>query len=348
MVNGNIKIDDPDDGTNNDAEPASHAFDQLQPDFVLDAIDSLGLQTDARLFALNSFENRVYQIGIEDKEPVIAKFYRPDRWSYDQIIEEHEFTLELLDAGIDVVAPMRLKNNQTLHEYQGFYIAIFPRRGGHPPNLEDESTLQLIARMLGRMHAVGRAKPFAHRPAISNNSYARQSLDYIQKHWMPSELKDSYRSLGQDLLALTGQIEQQHTDLRPLRCHGDFHLGNMISRDNQLFMVDLDDCRTALAIQDIWLLLPTETDVRSRQLDVIITAYEEFHSFDWREIHLIEYYRTLRVLQQSAWIASRWTDPAFPPAFPWFTNGSYWPNHILTLREQLYELQQSASQATHY
>lgn len=319
-----------------------HPFDKLVPDFILDAIEYTGLISDARLLTLNSFENRVYQVGIEDAEPIIAKFYRPDRWSEQQILEEHEFSQELLDAEIDIVAPMTLfDSNKTLYEYEGFYIALFPRRGGHPPEIDNGNNLAVIGRLLGRMHAIGRSQKFQHRPTLDLQSFGIDSYEYILENWMPSDLRASYKALGDDLISALKSFDLQ--DLRPLRVHGDFHPGNMIHRDNVIHMVDLDDCRSALAIQDIWMLLSGDNEQRARQLDEVISAYSTFHDFDWREVKLIEMYRTLRILQQAAWIGQRWQDPAFPLNFTWFAHAGYWSQHILSLREQLYALQSADS-----
>ncbi len=320
---------------------SAHPFDQLTPEFICDAIDSQGLRSDARLTALNSFENRVYQVGIEDSDPLIAKFYRPQRWSLDQIKEEHEFTAELLEAELDVIAPIAVAGGETLYEYQGFYIALFPRFGGSPPDIEQEQNLEVLGRLLGRMHAVARSSTFQYRPTIRCESYAEQSIELLLQHWVPGDLHASYQSIAHDVLALLRELEASAAHLRPLRSHGDFHLGNMIHRDQRIHMLDFDDTRTAHAIQDIWMLLSGEQEDMDRQLDVLIRNYELFHDFDWREVHLVEYYRTLRILHHSAWIASRWEDPAFPLAFPWFNTGGYWSQQILTLREQLYSLQQS-------
>lgn len=316
----------------------AHPFDQLLPDFVLDAVESTGLISDARLLTLNSYENRVYQVGIEDAEPLIAKFYRPGRWSREQIQEEHDFAWELQDAEIDIVAPLKFGDDQTsIFDYKGFYLSLFPRRGGHPPEIDNRDNLAIIGRLLGRMHAIGRSQRFQFRPTLDVQHFGIDSYEYILEHWIPSDLRLSYQALGQDIIDALQAVDMQ--DLRPLRTHGDFHPGNMIARDGFIHMVDLDDCRSALAIQDIWMLLSGDADQCARQLDDVISAYGQFCDFDWRETRMIEVYRTLRILQQAAWLGQRWQDPAFPPSFPWFASPAYWSEHILTLREQLYALQ---------
>lgn len=320
-----------------------HPFDCLTPDFICDAIDSTGLSVDARLFPLNSFENRVYQVGIHDADPLIAKFYRPGRWSVDQILEEHRFSEELLEAELDVIAPLNLESPSSLFEYEGFHFALFKRMGGSPPDIEHEDNLAILGRLLGRMHAVARSDKFRHRPEINTDSYARSTSAMLANDWLPMDLQASYNAIAKDVLEWLQKFEDEIHTLSKLRSHGDFHLGNMIYRDQRIHMLDFDDTRSALAIQDIWMLLSGEADEVDHQLSTIINNYEQFHNFDWRETHFIEYYRTLRIMHHSGWIASRWNDPAFPLAFPWFDNASYWSNQILALREQLYALQQSYS-----
>ena len=320
---------------------AEHPFDKLTPEFILDAVESTGLISDARVLALNSYENRVYQVGIEGAEPMIAKFYRPERWSRAQILEEHQFTAELQEAEIDVVAPITLNSGETLFSYEGFSIALFPRCGGRTPDLEGEGVLAVIGRLLGRLHALGRTRKFEHRPAITLAEYGNDSVEFIKTNWVPAELSASYNSLTDDLLDVMQAKMDELKDITTIRTHSDFHLGNMIVRDERIFMVDFDDTRSAPAIQDIWMLLSGDDDDRARQLDVLLKAYAEFHDFDWRETRLIEVYRTLRLLYFSAWIGRRWNDPAFPMNFPWFDSPRYWSEQILTLREQLALLQHS-------
>ncbi|MGI9287879.1 MAG: serine/threonine protein kinase [Pseudomonadales bacterium] len=321
---------------------AEHPFDKLTPEFILDAIESVGLVSDARVLTLNSYENRVYQVGIEDSEPLIAKFYRPDRWSRAQILEEHRFTAELQEAEIDVVAPLAFNGSETLFDYQDFSIALFPRCGGRTPDLEGEGVLAVIGRLLGRLHALGRTRKFDHRPAITLEAYGVESIEFLRDNWVPAELQPAYASLSADLIACMQAKMDELKDVATIRTHSDFHIGNMIVRDDRIFMVDFDDTRSAPAIQDIWMLLSGDDDERARQLDVLLSAYGEFYDFDWRETRLIEVYRTLRLLYFSAWIGRRWNDPAFPKNFPWFDSPRYWSEHVLTLREQLALLQQGS------
>lgn len=321
---------------------AEHPFDKLTPEFILDAVESVGLVSDARVLTLNSYENRVYQVGIDGGEPVIAKFYRPERWSREQILEEHQFVAELQEAEIDVVAPLTVNGDQTLFEYEDFYITVFPRCGGRTPDLEGEGVLAVIGRLLGRLHALGRTRKFSRRPAISVQAYAVESFEFLRDNWVPAELNAAYVSLGNDLIACMNATMDELKDIATIRTHSDFHIGNMIVREQRIFMVDFDDTRSAPAIQDIWMLLSGDDDERARQQDVLLSAYGEFYDFDWRETRLIEVFRTLRLLYFSAWIGRRWNDPAFPKNFPWFDSPRYWSDQILTLREQLFLLQQSS------
>lgn len=313
---------------------------RLDPDTVLQAIDSTGLLTDGRLLALNSYENRVYQVGIEDAEPVIAKFYRPGRWSDEQIQEEHDFSLELADAEIPLVAP-RLIDGQSLFRHDGFRFALFRRQGGHAPELEDDDTLAWLGRFIGRIHAVGRARPFRHRPALTPARFGDESLETIrQGAWLPSHLETAFESLSGDLM-LHIRSTWERVAARPIRVHGDCHPGNLLWRDGPWF-VDMDDCQAAPAVQDLWMLLSGERHEMEHQLAVIIEGYRQFCDFDPVELQLIEPLRTLRMLHHAAWLARRWEDPAFPAAFPWFDSPRYWEDLVLSLREQLSAMQEPA------
>lgn len=317
-----------------------HPFDKLTPEFILDAVESVGLLSDARILTLNSYENRVYQVGVQDNDPVIAKFYRPDRWSRAQILEEHRFTAELQEMEIDVVAPLAMADGETLFTFEDFSVALFPRCGGRPPDLEGEGVLAVIGRLLGRLHALGKTRNFAHRPAITLSTYGVASADYLLANWVPTELKPVFSSLTADLFTCMQSVIDELQEVASIRTHGDFHIGNMIVRDERIFMVDFDDARSAPAIQDIWMLISGEEQERARQLETLLRAYTEFCDFDWRETRLIEVLRTLRLLYFSAWIGRRWNDPAFPKNFPWFDAPRYWSDQVLTLREQLALLQQ--------
>jgi Ser/Thr protein kinase RdoA (MazF antagonist) len=313
----------------------AHPYEQLTPDLVLDAIESTGLITDARILALNSYENRVYQVGIEGGSPLIAKFYRPARWSDAQILEEHQFTQALKELEISVVPPMIDEQGQSLRDFKGFRFALYPRQGGHAPNLDDFDALLSLGRTLGRIHALGQARAFAHRPALDIQTFGHESYRYLLEHdFLPASLRESYRTLGADLLARCDS-QLRRVSYRTIRLHGDCHPGNILWRDEVPHFVDFDDARMGPAIQDLWMLLSGEREQQTAQLSEILEGYREFCEFDLAELQLIEALRALRIMHYSAWLARRWTDPAFPKHFPWFNTERYWGEHILELREQL-------------
>lgn len=321
----------------------AHPFDLLKPERVLEAAESVGLVTDGRLLALNSYENRVWQIGLDESEPVIAKFYRPGRWSDAAIAEEHAFTAELAATGLSVVAPLAF-DDQTLHEHAGFRFALFPRRGGHAPEPAHEDTLRAIGRALGRMHAVGRAASFRHRTAISIEQLGRAQRDWLLDHdWVPPHLEPAFRTLTEDLLSHCESAWSRAGDITGIRLHGDCHPGNILWRDEPHF-VDLDDCRTGPAVQDLWMLISGERADRESQWQWLLDEYALFSDFDARELHLVEALRALRMIHYQGWLAQRWDDPAFPAAFPWFDDDRHWENVVAQLREQLSEMQEPAVQ----
>jgi Ser/Thr protein kinase RdoA (MazF antagonist) len=287
--------------------------------------------SDARLLALNSYENRVYQVGIEGGEPLIAKFYRPGRWSREQIQEEHAFTLELVEADISVVAPL-VFDGDTIGEYGGFLFALFPRRGGHAPELDNPDSQLVLGRTVGRMHAVGRARPFTHRLTMSPQRWLTDSYHFVAEHCIPADLRTAYVTLAEDL---TARVEAAWQGVNGIRCHGDCHVGNILWRDDTAHFVDLDDCVMAPAIQDLWMFLSGDRAQQVAQLDELLAGYEEFCEFDTRELRLIEALRTMRMVHYAAWLGRRWSDPAFPKSFTWFGDARYWSSHILELREQL-------------
>jgi Ser/Thr protein kinase RdoA (MazF antagonist) len=326
---------DPD--TSADSAPP---FAGLSPDLICDLVDKIGLRTDSRLLALNSYENRVWQVGLEDELPVIAKFYRPGRWSDEAILEEHAFALELADAGLSVVAPLVI-DGQSLFDAEGFRYALFPRRGGHAPELAHEPTLRVIGRALGRMHAVGAIRPFKHRPELSDASRAREAVStLLTEQWIPAHLETAFESLAAHLIEAIEATWPRAGTPRLLRLHGDCHPGNILWRDEQAHFVDLDDCLNGPAVQDLWMLISGDRGERETQLDWLLEEYTRFHPFSARELHLIEPLRGVRMLHYQAWLARRWHDPAFPRAFPWFDDARHWEQVIQQLREQLDELQQ--------
>lgn len=319
-------------------DASQHPFDFLSPDLVLEAVESTGRVTDGRLLALNSYENRVYQVGIEGDQPLVAKFYRPARWSDAQILEEHAFVAELCAAELPVVAPLADAQGDTLHHYGDFRFSLFPRRGGHAPELDNPDCLVVMGRFLARLHNVGAVRSFMHRPALDSQSFGHEPVRFLLEHFVPDDLRVAYQTLTRDLLAVIDERMTAFADVTRLRVHGDCHVGNVLWRDDNPHFIDLDDARMAPAIQDIWMLLSGDREAQTRQLAEIIDGYEEFREFDARELHLVEPLRTLRMLHFSAWIGRRWDDPAFPKAFPWFNTPRYWGEEILSLRTQLAEL----------
>jgi len=313
----------------------SHPYQALTPDLVLQALESRGFRCDGRLLALNSYENRVYQVGIEDDTPVIAKFYRPARWSRAAIQEEHDFSLELASQEIPVVAPYRYENGETLSELDGFLFAVYPRCGGRWPDLETRDQRLQMGRFLCRMHAVGAAGQFHHRGRVDIDTLGYSARNFIlEQQLIPGYLLDAYTSLSAELLEQVRATFDAAGTLRHIRLHGDCHPGNILWTDSGPHFVDLDDSRSGPAIQDIWMLLSGTHDEMRLQLEELLEGYQTFNDFDYTSILLIESLRTLRIMNYAAWIARRWDDPAFPRAFPWYDSPRYWEEHILSLREQ--------------
>lgn len=315
--------------------PLPQDFSTLPPDRVLDAVESVGFRSDGRLLALNSYENRVYQIGLEEGAPLIAKFYRPKRWTDAAILEDHSFVQELVDHEIPVV-PAMLLNGKTLHTFEGFRFSVFPKHGGRAPELEGRSTLEWMGRFLGRIHAIGSLKPYQERPTLDIKSFGEQPRDYLLSHeFIPADLDTAYRSAVD--LALDG-VRHCFTrvgEVASLRLHGDCHVGNVLWTDQGPHFVDFDDSRMGPAVQDLWMLLSGDRADMVRQLTDVLAGYEDFCNFNERELHLIEALRTLRLIHYAAWLAYRWDDPAFKQAFPWFNTQRYWQDRILELREQI-------------
>lgn len=323
---------------------SDHPFEKLTPDFIMDAIEAQGYQCDGRYLTLNSYENRVYQIGIEDSVPVIAKFYRPERWSREQILEEHEFCFELAEHELPVVLPLRNQQNSSLLHYEGFNIALFERKGGHAPELDYQDNLTILGRLLARIHTIGSRAKYQLRPAIDIQHYGIESMQFILQNFIPMELETAYRTLCDDLIPTMQQRIREAGTVASIRVHGDCHAGNMLWRDDAPHFVDFDDSRMAPAIQDIWMLLSGDSEQQALQIRKILDGYHEFNDFNFAELKLIEVFRTLRIMYYSAWLARRWNDPAFPHSFPWFNSTRYWEQHILELREQLAALQQPSIQ----
>ena len=319
---------------------STRPFDGLTPDTIADAIESLDWLCDGRLLALNSYENRVWQVGIEAAPPVIVKFYRPHRWSDDAILEEHHFAIELAEAGLSVVAPSLIRGS-SLHRFKDFRFAVFPRRGGHAPEAAHRPTLEALGRQLGRFHAVGAAGQFHHRGELSVDAFGHAPVRYLlEEQWIPAHLEDAFASLCENLL---GQIEatwRLAEGLPRIRLHGDCHPGNLLWRDDRAHFVDLDDCLSGPAVQDLWMLISGDRHERAEQWQWLLGGYRMFGDFNLSSLNLIEPLRTLRMLNYQAWLAKRWEDPAFPAAFPWFESPRHWEEVVQQLREQMDELQQ--------
>ena len=307
----------------------------LTPDRVLDALDGVGIRGDGRLLSLNSYENRVYQVWRDDAPPVVAKFYRPARWSDAQIAEEHAFVSELAEAEVPAVAPLLL-GGATLHASDGFRFAVFDRRGGRAPELDDRDTLVRIGRFVGRIHAVGARDAFAVRPALSIETFGVGPREYLlASDWLPAELREVWRGVADHALEGVARCYARAGNVSALRLHGDCHGGNVLWTDAGPHFVDFDDARTGPAVQDLWMLLSGDRTSMEQQLVAVLEGYESFRPFDRRELNLVEALRTLRLIHYSAWLARRWDDPAFPAAFPWFGTQRYWQDRILELREQI-------------
>jgi Ser/Thr protein kinase RdoA (MazF antagonist) len=321
-----------------DLSPTPYA--ELSPDRILDAVESLDYCVDGHLLAMNSYENRVYQVGIDAADPVIVKFYRPGRWSDEQIIEEHRFSAELADHELPVIPPLVI-DGETLHRHAGFRFAIWPRRGGRTPELDDPAVLEWIGRLIGRMHAIGASHPFAERVTLDIEHMGDQAADLLlDGQWLPEDLEPAYESVVDQALDEVRACFERAGDIRTIRLHGDFHRGNMLWTDAGPHFVDLDDCCGGPAMQDLWMLLAGDRAEMTVQLGHVLEGYRAFHDFDPRELHLIEALRTLRQIHHAAWLARRWDDPAFPLAFPWFNTQHYWQDHVLALREQVAAMQE--------
>lgn len=314
---------------------SSHPYTALTPDVALDALDSTGLRADGRLLALNSYENRVYQMGVEDAAPVVVKFYRPERWSDAAILEEHAFTIELAAREIPVVAPLQL-NGAALHTHAGFRFAVYPKQGGRMPEFDRANTLQWMGRFLGRIHAVGAMASYTQRPALDLESFGIASRNFLRDgRWLPADLVAAWDSVVEHALQSVAHCYERAGSVGAIRLHGDCHAGNVLWTESGPHFVDFDDSRMGPAVQDLWMLLSGERGEQQVQMNEILKGYEDFMEFDPRELHLVEALRTLRLIHYAAWLARRWDDPAFPAAFPWFNTQLYWQARILELREQI-------------
>lgn len=318
-------------------------FQTLHPDTIMDALFEQGIRVDSGLTPLNSYENRVYQFQDEDRRRYVVKFYRPQRWSAEQISEEHQFAQELMKDEVPVAAPLEF-NGQTLLTHQGYYYAVFPSLGGRQFEADNLDQMEWVARYLGRLHQTGRKKTFISRPSIDVNEYLIEPRHVFEHSTLiPSGLKAAFLNATDSLIEAV--MAQWHTRFDLLRLHGDCHAGNILWRDGPLF-VDLDDARNGPAVQDLWMLLNGDKAERRMQLEMIIEAYEEFSEFKTDEIALIEPLRAMRMVYYLAWLIRRWDDPAFPKNFPWLTGEDYWHRQTLTFIEQVKVLQEPPLQLT--
>jgi Ser/Thr protein kinase RdoA (MazF antagonist) len=321
-----------------------HAFETLTPDVVLDALSDLDLAVDGRLTALSSYENRVYQVMLDDDQALVAKFYRPERWSDAQILEEHAFAAELMTQEIPMVGPLMLHGN-TLHHAHGFAFSVSPRRGGRPPELDDPEVLEWIGRFIARLHNVGASRPFETRPTLDVTTFGEDSRDWLLGQQMiPMDQQHAWLEVCNQALEMVRQA-MQNTPVQSLRLHGDCHPGNILWTPTDLphggpHFVDLDDARMGPAIQDLWMLLSGDRAQRTRQLGVLVDGYEEMRELDRRELALIEPLRTLRLIHYSAWLARRRDDPAFIQNFSWFGTSDYWAGQVHMLVEQCEAMQE--------
>lgn len=320
---------------------AAHPYDALTPDVVLDAVDATGHRTDGRMLALGSYENRVYQVGLEEGDFLIAKFYRPGRWSDEAIAEEHAFTQALAAQEIPAVPPLADAQGQTVFHYAGFRLGVFPRRGGRTPELDDPAVLEWIGRFIGRIHAVGAQADHQHRQTLDVETFGHQPGRFLlDGNWPPQELRAAYETLLQQVLeAVTRCFDAAGTFPR-IRLHGDCHPGNIMWTDAGPHFVDFDDTCMGPAIQDVWMLLSGSRAEMTGQLVDVVAGYEDFAEFDARQVRLIEALRSLRLIHYAGWLARRWRDPAFPHSFPWFNTRAWWEEHLVSLREQVLRMEE--------
>ena len=322
------------------SNPSSLSYADLQPDDFLGALDELGYRCDGRFLALNSYENRVYQVGIEDGPPIVAKFYRPNRWSDDEIREEHQFALELADAEIPVVPPDVIAN-ETLQKAGEFRLAVYPRRGGRAPELDQLDMLEQLGRLIARIHLCGESSEFRTRPYIDVETYAEIPKSFLTDNdFVPRELLPAYESVFEQVLEGIDHCNDRVNGFDMLRIHADFHPGNVLVDQDRFHIVDFDDCRSGPAVQDLWMFLSGDREEKTPQLAALLKGYQAFRQFDAAELHLVEALRSLRYVHYAGWLARRWDDPAFRQAFPWFNTQRYWDEHILSLREQVAAMQE--------
>ena len=319
-----------------DISVSEQDYYNLTPDAVLDAIESTGIQLDGSMLTMNSYENRVYRVRDVDGKPLVAKFYRPNRWSDQQIAEEHDFSQQLSDAEIPVVAPLKITLGQSLLYWESYRFSLFECHGGRAPELDDENHLLWLGRYMARIHNVGEITSFKERPTINCETFGHQCLSFLmQGSHIPSSIQLAYETIALQVLEASQKLFDELSGIQTFRIHCDCHPGNILWTDEGPHIVDLDDSRNGPAIQDMWMLLGGDSQTMNERLDVLLEGYEEFREFDQQELRLIEPLRTLRMIHYSAWLSRRWADPSFQHHFPWFAETKYWEEQILGLKEQL-------------
>lgn len=311
------------------------AFQNLTPEQMLDAVEQHGIECDGRFLALNSYENRVYQVGVEDGSPIVVKFYRPQRWADEAILEEHQFTQLLAENELPVVAPLTDQSGATLHRADPFRFTIYPCRGGRAPELDNPEHLEIMGRFIARVHAMGASDRYNYRPEINIHNFVNEPSRFVLENgFIPAHLVEAWSSLIEMLSQQIDSCYQRAGEVRAIRLHGDLHQGNVLWTDAGPHIVDFDDARMGPSIQDLWMFLSGDRSYMTARLENLLTGYTQFYEFDPVELHLVEALRTLRMIHHAGWLASRWEDPAFPIAFPWFNTTKYWEQQILDLREQ--------------
>jgi Ser/Thr protein kinase RdoA (MazF antagonist) len=333
--------------TGNDSDIRRHKsvdrstpFAGLTPDAVLSAAEAAGLAPDGRLFALNSYENRVYRLGRDDAEPVILKFYRAERWSDQQIIEEHEFAAELAARDIPVAAPIVLEG-RTLHRFDIYRFAAFPCCPGGAPDLDQPGALELLGRTLARIHAVGSLRRFEYRQTLNPVVLGpRACATVLRSPLFPDHMRPRFEQISAELLDAVCVSFEQVQPLGLIRLHGDCHLGNILWQARGPQFVDLDDCVNGPRIQDLWMFLSGSGAEQRAQWALIMEGYAQFHTIEYHELRLVEALRAYRMLNHAAWLLDRWHDPAFPRAFPWAGEARYWEQYVNDLQDQLQLLEQ--------
>jgi len=311
------------------------AFQNLTPEQMLDAVEQHGIECDGRFLALNSYENRVYQVGVEDGPPIVVKFYRPQRWADEAILEEHQFTQLLAENELPVVAPLTDQSGATLHRADPFRFTIYPCRGGRAPELDNPEHLEIMGRFIARIHALGASDRYNYRPEINIHNFVNEPSRFVLDNgFIPAHLVEAWSSLIEMLSQQIDSCYQRAGEVRAIRLHGDLHQGNVLWTDAGPHIVDFDDARMGPSIQDLWMFLSGDRSYMTARLENLLTGYTQFYEFDPVELHLVEALRTLRMIHHAGWLASRWEDPAFPIAFPWFNTTKYWEQQILDLREQ--------------